>query len=213
MAQLKYEVFSDFVKSITQRKDKNPIVICIDPGLKGAILIYWHNKRTFWTQELPMKSHIEMLSGEKIKKSIIDLHSLIEFISEKITLTATKEVFFVLEKPFKTSIGSLKTYTTSVLEIGKLLAIFECFFIESRKHFLFVAPSFWIKEFNKMTLGINYHSDIKKNLMLILVEEFKFDRDLFFTRQGRFKDGISDASAMFIWFLKCADVSSLQRIL
>ena len=159
-------------------------------------------------RELPLKK-------TQKDKSILDLYALTGWISDKLTHNSakTKEIIVVLERPLKLSMGSLKTYTTSVLEIGKILGMLELCFLYVKRHLLFVAPITWAKGFeSSCCLGIHYHADVKRNRMHALIDEFGFDHKLFFTEQGRFMDGISDACAMLIWALKCMDDQEISSL-
>jgi len=205
MKQKDYFLFSDINKSLSQTKEKNPLIFSIDPGLKGAIVCYWHNKSQLWHREMPIVKKITMLDGAEKEKHLVDLWKLIDWINEKLLLTNTQEIFIVLEKPIKLGMSPLRTYTTSVLEVGKFLALFETHFMHVQKHLSFVAPNAWSAGFQeRMSTGQPYHRDVKRNRLEILCHEFDFDRSLFFTSQGRFKDGICDACSMLLWFLGLA---------
>ena len=202
MKQNAYFYFSDINKILSQNKEKNPLIFTIDPGLKGAIVCYWYNKKKLWHTEMPILKKIRFYDGSSKEKHLVDLWKVIDWIDEKLILTSTEEIFVVLEKPIKLGMSPLRTYTTSVIEVGKFLALFETHFMHLKKSLLFVAPNAWSSGFqDRISTGQPYHRDVKRNRLEILCHEFDFDRGLFFTPQGRFKDGVCDAYAMLMWFL------------
>lgn len=215
-SSLKYDVkqhFSDLVKIVTQNKEKNPLILAVDPGLKGGFIIYYHKKRRFWCGELPTKKKIELLSGDRILKTVLDLKKLVDLWHDVLLISQSTEMIMVIEKPLKLSQSALKTYTTSAIDIGKILGIFETHFVGVTKSFSFVAPISWSSGFdNKLCQGKRYDASVKKQRMRALVEEFGFDRSLFFSSQGRFKDGISDACALFLWFVCLGKKEDCRRL-
>lgn len=203
--------FSDINKILAQNKDKNPLIFCIDPGLKGAIVCYYHNENKLWHREIPITKKIYFYDGSYKEKNLVDIHELIVWIEDKISLAATKESFIVLEKPLKIGFSPLRTYTVSVLEIGKILCLFETHFKEIKKSLCFVAPNAWSAGFeNRLSTGQPYHRDVKRNRLEILCHEFDFDRSSFFTPGGRFKDGVCDAYGMLLWFVYLAKLKDCR---
>lgn len=213
MKQNKYFEFSNINTILSQNKEQNKLIFCIDPGLKGAIVCYYHNENKLWHREMPLTKKVHFYDGSHKNKNLVDIQTLIEWIKNKINLVATKEILIVLEKPIKIGFSPLRTYTVSVLEIGKFLCLFTTHFKGIKKSLCFVSPNAWSSGFeNRMSTGQPYHRDVKRNRLEILCHEFDFNCEMFFTPNGRFKDGVCDACAMLLWFLSLGRLENLMLL-
>lgn len=206
---------SEFTLYLDTQKDKNPLVICVDPGLKGAIVVYSMKHGDLSMMELPVQHSKKLLSGEILVKTLINLRELHNFIDSKIKVFGSQIVYLIIEKPFKRSLGSLKTYSTSVIEVGKILALIELITPVNSSFVCLPTPSSWTHHFSARVCkegfaehhgfsdgrGYGMDLDIKKKRAKALIDLFEFDEKSFYTERGRLKDGLSDACAMLMWIL------------
>lgn len=180
---------------------KPQFLAAVDPGLEGGCVFYSLKTNRFLLLEIPFKKVKRLEDAKKTLDCFAFQEALDAFW--QVECSETPSVALIIEKPFKRPIESANCFGSSMRLFGELKSFFTLSF--PTLYFQEVAPYSWSSYFDACVLlffeGVEKKSkqDQKKRRAEYLLS-LRFKKELFYSKQGRLKDGIVDALALLIWF-------------